>query len=260
MPYATIKVDQEDGVALLTFTRPEKRNALSAQMTEEIVEALAEIEQSEARAAILTGAGTSFCAGMDLEAMQQIASLSLEENLTDSRRMADFFLRLYTFSKPLIAAVNGHALAGGCAVATLCDFTLAVPAAKFGYTEVRVGFVPAIVSVFLVRQIGEKRARDLLLTGRVVDATEAMRLGLVNEVTPREELLARARALAAILAANSGAGVLGTKRLLLACGEEELKRQLELAIDANARMRLTEDFREGIASFLEKRSPKWTGR
>lgn len=260
MPYTTLKLDWEDAIALLTFTRPEKRNALSPQMMEEIVAALSEIEQSEVRAAILTAAGTAFCAGMDLEGMQHLASLSWEENLADSRRMANFFLRLYRFPKPLIAAVNGHALAGGCGVAMLCDFTLAAPAAKFGFTEVRIGFLPAIVSVFLVRQIGEKMARDLLLTGRVVDAAEAMRLGLVTEVTPREELLARARALAATLAGHSGASVLGTKRLLLACGEAELNRQLELAIDANARMRLTGDFREGIASFLEKRPPKWTGR
>jgi methylglutaconyl-CoA hydratase len=197
---------------------------------------------------------------MDLESMRHLASLPLGENLDDSRRMANFFLRLYRFPKPLIAAVNGHALAGGCAVATLCDFTLAVPTAKFGYTEVRIGFLPAIVSVFLVRQIGEKNARDLLLSGRVIETAEALRLGMVTEVTPRGELLPRARALAAMLAGHSGASVLGTKRLLLACGEAELDRQLEMAIDANARMRLTEDFREGISSFFEKRPPKWTGR
>jgi methylglutaconyl-CoA hydratase len=260
MPYSTLKLDADDRVTLLTLNRPEKRNALSAQMMEEILAALAEIEASAARAAILTGAGTAFCAGMDLGGLQGLASQSFEQNLEDSRRMAKFFLRLYRFPKPLIAAVNGHALAGGCGLATLCDFTLAAPAAKFGYTEVRIGFLPALVSVFLVRQIGEKKARDLLLTARVIDAAEAMRLGLVGEVAPREELLARARALAETLAANSTASVRETKQLLLAFDQAELDRELELAIEANARIRMTEDFREGISAFLEKRPPNWTGR
>lgn len=260
MPYSMVKLDSEELVALLTFNRPEKRNALSKQLMEEILGALAEIEASPAQAAILTGSGTAFCSGMDLESLRALASLTYEQHLEDARRIATFFRRIYSFPKPLIAAVNGHALAGGCGIATLCDFTLAVPAAKFGYTEVRVGFMPALVLVYLVRQIGEKKARDLLLTGRVVDAAEAARLGLVTEVVPREELLARARALAATLAANSGASVQETKRLLLACTEGELDRQLELAVNASARMRMTEDFREGLSAFLEKRAPKWTGK
>ncbi|HVB35293.1 MAG TPA: enoyl-CoA hydratase/isomerase family protein [Patescibacteria group bacterium] len=260
MPYSTLTLEWEDEIALLTLNRPEKRNALSTAMMEEIVSALAEIETSAARAAILTGSGTSFCAGMDLDALRELASRSFEQNLEDSRRMANFFRRIYGFPKPLVAAVNGPAIAGGCGIATLCDFTLAVPAAKFGYTEVRIGFLPALVSVFLVRQIGEKRARDLLLTGRVVDAAEGMRMGLVTEVVPREELLPRARSLAKTVAGNSGASILETKRLLLSCAENELRRQLELAIDANARIRLSDDFREGISSFLEKRPPRWTGK
>ena len=258
MPYTTLKLDRDGAVALLTFNRPEKRNALSTAMMAEILAALGEIEQSEARAAILTGAGTAFCAGMDLENLKKISTYSFDQNLEDSRRMLDFFRGLYKFPKPLIAAVNGPALAGGCGVATLCDFTLAAPAAKFGYTEVRIGFMPALVSAFLVRQIGEKKARDLLLSGRIVDAPEAMQLGMVTEVVPREELLARARALAATLATYSATSILETKKLLLASADSDLNHQLELALDANARMRMTEDFREGIASFLEKRPPKWT--
>jgi methylglutaconyl-CoA hydratase len=260
MAYSTLKLDWEDTIALLTFNRPEKRNALSTSLMEEILAALFEIEASSAQAAIFTGSGTAFCAGMDLEGLQQLASQSFEQNLADARRIADFFVRLYRFPKPLIAAVNGHALAGGCGIATVCDFTLAVPAAKLGYTEVRIGFMPALVLAFLVRQIGEKHARDLLLTGRVVDAAEAMRLGLVTEVVPREELLARARALAKMLADSSGANIRETKRLLLAYESAELDRQIELAIDASARIRMTEDFREGLAAFLEKRMPKWTGK
>jgi methylglutaconyl-CoA hydratase len=257
MPYATLKVDREDPVAFITFNRPEKRNAISTQMIQEILAALEEIESSPVRVAILTGAGTAFSAGMDLEGLRALAEQSHEQNLEDSRRMATLFHRIYSFPKPLIAAVNGHAIAGGCGIATLCDFTLSVPAAKFGYTEVRIGFLPALVSVFLVRQVGEKRARDLLFTGRLVEAAEGVRIGLVTEIVPREELMPRARELAALLIANSPASVTGAKRLLLSLSEAELERQLALAIDANARIRTTDDFREGLTAFLEKRPPQW---
>jgi methylglutaconyl-CoA hydratase len=260
MPYTTLKLNWEDAIALITFNRPEKRNAVSTLMIQEILSALDEIEQSEARVAILTGAGSAFCAGMDLEGLQDLADQSLEDNLEDSRRMAAFFHRLYSFPKPLIAAVNGHAIAGGCGLATLCDFTLSVPTAKFGYTEARIGFLPALVSVFLVRQIGEKSARDLLLTARLVDAEEAYRLGLVTQVVPREELLPRARQLAQTLIANGPSSLSATKQLLVACSGPELNRQLELAIESNARIRLTPDFREGISSFLEKRPPQWKAK
>jgi methylglutaconyl-CoA hydratase len=259
MPYTTLKLDREGPLAIITFNRPEKRNAISTQMIQEILAALDEIEDSPVRAAIITGAGSAFSAGMDLEDLRSLAEQSHEQNLEDSRRMATLFHRIHSFPKPLIAAVNGHAIAGGCGIATLCDFTLSVPAAKFGYSEVRIGFLPALVSVFLVRQIGEKRARDLLLTGRLVTAEEGLRLGLVTEIVPREELLPRARELAGTLNANSPASVMGAKRLMLACAEAELERQLALAIEANARIRTTADFREGLTAFLEKRPPQWKG-
>ena len=145
---------------------------------------------------ILTGSGKAFCAGMDLDGLRAIASQSPQENLEDSRRIATMFRRLYGFPKPVIAAVNGAAIAGGCGIATLADFTLAAQEAKFGYTEVKIGFIPALVSVFLRRQMGEKRVRDLLFTGRIVDAAEALQIGLVTEIVPAEMLSRRARELA----------------------------------------------------------------
>src|SRR5580765_8270904 len=171
--FETLTLEFSGELATLTLNRPDKRNAINSKMVSEMQSALDEIETSRARVAIITGAGKSFCAGMDLEMLADIASQSSAENMEDSRRMAKMFRRIWSFSKPLIAAVNGAALAGGCGIATLCDFTLAVPEAKFGYTEVKIGFLPAIVSVFLSRQIGEKKTRDLLLTGRILDAAEA---------------------------------------------------------------------------------------
>jgi len=148
----------------------------------------------------------------------------------------------------------------GTGLALLCDFTLAVPEAKFGYTEVRIGFVPAIVSTFLLRQVGEKIARDLLLTGRIFDAPEALKMGVINEIVPPEKLLDRARELAAQLAENSPLSLSNTKRLLTDHARAELDAQIEAAIRENAGIRESADFREGIEAFLEKRKPKWTGR
>ncbi len=257
MGYETLKLEVDGPIALLTLSRPEKRNAISPQMIDDLLVALAALESSPARIGILTGAGKAYCAGMDLEVLRNISSQSPAQNLEDSRRMAQLFRRMWAFPKVLIAAVNGPALAGGCALATLPDFTLAAPEATFGYTEVRIGFVPAIVSVFLRRRIGEAAARDLILTGRVFPAEEAQRLGLVKEVVAADSLLDRARALAGTLLANSPASLLASKKLLLESEEPAIDREISLAIEANAAVRATTDFQEGVSSFLEKRRPRW---
>ncbi len=250
---------QEGAIATVTLNRPDKRNAISTQMIEDLLAALAEIEASPARAAIITGAGKAFCSGMDLDALRGLAAQTPAQNLEDSQRMARMFRRIWAFPKPLIAAVNGAAIAGGCGIATLCDFTIAVPEAKFGYTEVRIGFIPALVSIFLIRQIGERRARDLLLTGRICDAEEARQLGLVSQIIEPERLMDTARARAAGLLESSPTSVSRTKRLITDTAAAEVDRALERAIVENAGIRATSDFREGLTSFLEKRTPKWTG-
>jgi len=259
MAYTTLRMNVDGGLATITLSRPEKRNAISTEMIEELLAALDEAEKGPACVVVITGEGKAFCSGMDLDALKAIAQQSAEQNLEDSRRMARMFRRLWGYSKPLIAAVNGPAIAGGCGIATLCDFTLAVPEAKFGYTEVRIGFIPAIVSVFLIRQVGEKRARDLLLTGRILDASEAKEMGLVTQIVPEERLMDTARVLAAALIANSPSSLLETKRLIRRCAEAEVDCELEMAVEENAKIRATADFREGIASFLEKRKPMWKG-
>lgn len=256
--YETLTLETSGQLTTLTLNRPDKRNAISSRMLSELQSALDEIEHSRARVAIITGAGKSFCAGMDLEMLAAIATQSAAENMEDSRRMAKMFRRVWSFSKPLVAAVNGAALAGGCGLATLCDFTLAVPEAKFGYTEVKIGFLPAIVSVFLTRQIGDKHARDLLLTGRLVDTAEALKLGLISEIVPLDKLMQRARQLADVLIAASPVSLTRAKRLLTSAAAASVDADLERAILENARIRCTADFREGLASFLEKRKPVWS--
>ena len=258
--YVTLTLAFDGPIATVTLNRPDKRNAINYELIEEIHHALHDVQKSSANILILTGAGAAFCSGMDLDSLRQMTRHTEEENLADSGRMAHMFRALYDFPKVTIAAVNGAAIAGGCGLATLCDFTLASSDAKFGYTEVRIGFVPAIVSTFLLRQVGEKQARDLLLTGRIIEADEALRLGLVNEVVRPESLLSRARELAETVAANSPASLLATKRLLKTFSHVELDRQIAMAVDENARIRTTHDFREGVNAFLEKRKPNWTGR
>jgi methylglutaconyl-CoA hydratase len=257
--YTTLLLEFAGEIAHITLNRPDKRNAISAQMIAELQSALDAIEKTRARVGIVTGAGKAFCAGMDLEMLSAIAKQSPAENQEDSRRIAKMLRRIWTFPRPLIAAVNGPAFAGGCGIATLCDFTLATPEAKFGYTEVKIGFLPAIVSVFLTRQIGQKRSRDLLLTGRVIAAEEAKEYGLVTEVVPAERLLDRARELAQILIEASPSSLTRAKRLLVSSEAASLDADLERAILENARIRCTPDFKEGVASFLEKRKPVWQG-
>lgn len=259
MRFSTLTYQLDGGIATLALTVPEKRNAISSRMIADLMGALDEVETADARAVILTGSGKAFCAGMDLDELQTISRQTQAKNLEDSRRISKMFHRLYAFPKPLIAAVNGHAIAGGCGIATLADFTLAVPEAKFGYTEVRIGFIPAVVGVFLRRQVGEKRARELLLSGRLLSAAEAFRFGLVTEIVPAEALMDRARELAAALLDASPTAVARTKRFLLNFDDAAVRAELEAAIEANAAIRSTADFQEGIAAFLEKRAPKWGG-
>src|SRR6202166_688521 len=259
--YSTLLLDCRDAIATITLNRPDKRNAVTTAMIADLQTALDAIEKNhKTRGVILTGAGKAFCAGMDLEMLAAIAKQSPAENQEDSRRIAKMLRRLWSFPRPMIAAVNGAAFAGGCGIATLCDFTLAAPDAKFGYTEVKIGFLPAIVSVFLTRQIGDKRSRDLLLTGRIIEAAEAKEFGMVTEVVPSEHLMERAIALADELIAASPNSLTRAKHLLTTAAAAGVDHDLERAILENARIRCTPDFKEGVASFLEKRKPVWNSK
>lgn len=258
MSYVKILVTEETGVRTITLNRPERRNAMTPEMQLELIAALEEAAAGSCRVVVFKGAGDAFCSGLDLSVLQSMNEKRAADHRADAERIATLFRTLYELPKPTIAAVHGAAIAGGTGLATLCDFTLAVPAAKFGYTEARIGFVPALVSAFLVLQIGDKRSRDLLLTGRFFDAAEAHRLGLVNEVVQPQALDERVHALAQLLAANSPQSQAATKRLLAAQNKAWLDTAIAQAMEANAQARDTADFREGIASFLEKRKPVWS--
>lgn len=257
--YATLHTQTEAGVHTILLNRPEKRNALTPELMEELTQALeAAAGNGHCRVVLITGAGSAFCAGLDLDVLRANVDAGEDAALQDAERIATLFRTLHALPKPTIAAVNGAAIAGGMGIATLCDLTLAVPEAKFGYTEVRIGFIPAIVSAFLRTQIGDKRARDLLLTGRLIGAAEAEAMGLITRVVPEPELMREARSLAEKLMRNSSAAMAATKRLLARYADRRLLDDIDGAIRASVQMRAHADFREGVSAFLEKREPEWT--
>lgn len=257
MSYRTILVDDNPPIRTVSLNRPERRNAMTQEMQTELIQALEETAAGSFRVLILTGAGEAFCSGLDLSELQAMQNKTAADHRTDAERIARLFIALRELPIPTIAAVHGPAIAGGTGLAMVCDFTLATPLSKFGFTEVRVGFVPALVSAFLSLQVGEKRCRDLLLTGRLFDAAEAHRIGLVNEVVAHGELMPRAQALAEVLLANSPESLRATKQLLINQNSAGLEAAIEAALEANAASRDSPDFREGVAAFLEKRKPIW---
>jgi methylglutaconyl-CoA hydratase len=257
MSYKTILVSEADGVKTIMLNRPERRNAMTPEMQDELISAFEKAATGHCHVVALTGAGPAFCAGLDLEHLKAIANKSQSEHVADAERVARLFRTLYELPKPTIAVVHGAAIAGGTGLATICDFTLAAPGVKFGFTEVKIGFVPALVSAFLSLQIGDKRARDLLLTGRLFTSEEAERLGLVKQVVPAEELADRASALANCLKLNSPQSMAATKRLMAAQNRAWLDEAIAHALTANAEARAMHDFNEGVAAFLEKRNPVW---
>jgi len=262
--FNSVLTQSRNGVKTITLNRPNKRNALNPQLIAELTEALHEAESCDCGVVILTGAGPAFCAGLDIEHLALIdaktADAKTAEHRIDFENMAHVLRTLYEFPKPIIAAVNGPAIAGGMALATITDFVLAVPTAKFGYTEVRVGSVPAIVASFLLRQVGELRARELLLSGRLIKAHEALSLGLITQIVAPEELLPMANALAHNLLLNSPQAMRAVKQLLAKHASRWLDEEIEDAIEINAEQSSTEDFKEGIAAFLAHRRPVWPSR
>lgn len=253
-----LTIRRDDAVLVLTLQRPEVRNALSPALRDALSNALGDAEHdASARAVVLTGAGEAFCSGLDLAELATIARRSTEENRADARALADLLLQMTRFPKPLLAAVNGPAVAGGAGLVTACDVAVAADDARIGYTEARIGFVAALVAVLLVRQVGEKHARDLLLSARLVTAAEAAGMGLVNEVVPAAEVLPRTVTRARAMARNAPASLALTKQLLAGLPAVGLEDGMRWAVEVNALARTTDDLAEGVAAFLEKREPSW---
>lgn len=249
----------KDRVGYITLNRPEKRNALSFEFVQEIKNAFIVAERDEqCKVIVLKANGDAFCAGADLAYLQQLQENSFEENLADSQHLMQLFQHMYYSKKVIIAEVNGPAIAGGSGLATVCDFCFASPASSFGYTEVKIGFVPAIVMVFLVRKVTEKVARQLLLTGDVFTADKAMEYGLINEIVPAESLSETVTKFAQKLCRQNSAQSMGlVKEMLAKVQQVTLDEGLQYAASMNANARSTDDCKKGIAAFLNKEKITW---
>jgi methylglutaconyl-CoA hydratase len=242
----------------IILNRPEKRNALNDAMVAELNDVfMKSFKEKQIRTISIQGSGKAFCSGADLEYLKKIKNYDTQTNLNDSLKLSDLFLRIYRSPKPVIAIVHGPALAGGCGLASVCDFIIATHEAKFGYPEVKIGFIGALVSVFLIRQIGERKARDLLLSGRIIKAHEALQLGMINKVVPESDLQAQIDGLINDLTLNSPMALTESKKLLDSFNFTEIEEELKAKAQMNAEFRQTPDFQEGLSSFFEKRKPNW---
>jgi methylglutaconyl-CoA hydratase len=251
--YRKVLYSVREGVARITLNRPEKRNALDDEMIAEIRRAFAESAIDEAvRVALITGAGNDFCAGADLAAIEQLSHGTVMENVADARHLGDLFLEMRRYPRPIIAAVRGRALAGGCGIATAADFVLAAESAQFGYPEIKIGFVPAMVMAILRRSVSEKRALELLATGEIIPARTALEIGMITRVFADAAFDNEVQSYAAQLATRSNSALALTKSLFYQMDGVALDAALSAGVQTNALARLTEDCRRGIQRFLKK--------
>ena len=252
--YGKILYELRDGVARITLNRPDKRNALDGEMVGELKAAFgASAVSDDCRVVLLTGAGTDFCSGADLANLEKTAQNNVLDNLADARSTADLFLAMRNHPRPVIAAVQGRALAGGCGIATACDMILAAQSAQFGYPEVNIGFVPAMVMAILRRSVSEKAAFELVVTGETVSAARAHELGLVHRVFGDEQFAAEVEAYVGKLTAKSASAIMLSKRLLYNMDCMSFEAALQAGVEINAIARQTEDCRKGVERFLKKK-------
>jgi methylglutaconyl-CoA hydratase len=243
----------EGHVAVLTLNRPEKRNALNDALVAGLKQALHDAESNESvRVIVITGAGTDFCSGADLSALQKISESSIIENLSDAQSLMDLFVMIRRVRVPVVAAVRGRALAGGCGLATACDLVLAAHSARFGYPEVKIGFIPAMVMAILRRNVSEKRAFELITRGAEIGADEAERIGLINHVFDDASFETEVETYVSGFEKVSRSAVMLSKRLLYHMDGMTFDAALQSGVDMNAIARMTEDCQQGIVRFLKK--------
>ena len=251
--------EKKDRIGIITLNRPEKRNAINSIIITELKAAFSSFEKDpQVKIIILRANGKVFSAGADLQYLQELQSNNFDENLKDSNSLKDLFWQIYNLSKVVIAEVHGHAIAGGCGLMTVCDYAFAVPEAKFGYSEVKIGFIPAIVMVFLLRKIAEARAKELLLSAKLITASRAYEIGLINKIIPASELSVYTEGFASDLASSNSASSMGmTKKLISEVQDLAIEDALNLAAETNAGVRQSADCKKGIAGFLNGEEINW---
>ena len=248
-----IKYETKDEIGIITLNRPEKRNSLHPELVKQMKDKIKELENDySVKVLIITGEGKAFCAGADLEYLNELRNYSSIQNEEDSRELAELFLMIYKFPKPVIAAVNGAAIAGGCGLASVCDIVVADEEnSKFGYSEVKIGFIPAIVSIFLVKKVGEGMARQLLLSGELIDGKRAYEIGFANYMY--NNALSGALDVASKLKMNSLLSMKMTKEMINKVSNLSVDEAVEYCIGINTISRTTLDFKEGLNNFLSKK-------
>jgi methylglutaconyl-CoA hydratase len=256
--YSTISLEREGRVFWVRFNRTEVHNAFNATMIEELNSLFDDLKTDKSvRVVVLTGRGKSFCAGADLNWMREIVHYSYEQNLKESMNIADLLYKIYSLPKPTVAMVNGAAIGGGTGLLSACDMVIASDKAQFGLSEVKIGLVPAAISPYVVRKIGEKNAREYFLTGRRISAGTAKEIGLINEVASPERLESQVRELIDLLLSSGPEAIASCKKLLLEVTRLSPEDAKEFTARMIANLRISEEGQEGMAAFLEKRKPKW---
>jgi methylglutaconyl-CoA hydratase len=259
MSDALVSYSVSNRIATITLNRPDKKNALNAELVAELTETLLNASDDDlVKIIILKANGNVFSAGADLAYLQELAQNSHEANLNDSENLKNLYTTIYYLPKIVIAQVEGHAIAGGCGLATVCDIIFAVPEAKFGYTEVKLGFVPAIVSCFLLRKTNETVAKRILLSAELFSAQQALDFGLITFLADKSEIEQKVQEFSLNLCEQTSSNALMvTKQLIGQTTNPTLEKSLEIAVQINARVRESADFKRGVASFLNKESIKW---
>lgn len=243
----------EDGVAEIVLNRPEKMNSLDEELIRDMNGMMKDFSvNEEVKVIVITGAEGNFCSGLYLDYLQKISEYDILQNKEDSRRFKDMLLSIYNCPKPVIAKVSGYCLAGGCGIASACDIIVADETAKFAYTEVKIGFIPAIVMMFLLKRVSETHSKDLLLTARMIDSDEALKMGLINYSVSSAELDDKTKEICSMLMRNSASSLRLTKEMFGAVSGMDFDKALEYACDLNAITRMTPDCKAGVAKFLNK--------
>ena len=251
--FTDITYEIKNGVALVTLNRPGKRNALSAGLVANLKTAMTEAENdTQVKAVLLRGAGKDFCAGADLSQLERLAEATILDNIDDASRFAALLLQMRRLKKPVIAAVHGRALAGGAGLASACDLVIASRSASFCYTEVKIGFVPALVMAIARRNLTEKRAFEILTTGKLLSAEEAALYGFINRVCDDAVFETEVEAFVAEVTRVSASALMLTKYLLYQTDGMTFEQALRAGVDVNAMARLTPDCQQGVRKFLSK--------
>lgn len=256
--YKTILFSKEDRVARIVFNRPDVHNAFDSLMISELDDAFEKAKADQSiRVVVLTGEGKSFCAGADINWLREVIHYTYEQNLEESLNLAEVLHKIYTLPKPTVAMVNGTAIGGGNGFLSACDIAVAAEGAIFGLSEVKIGLVPAAISPYVIRRIGEGKAREFFLTGKRISAQEALEIGLVNEVVPLEKLRKKVEEIVALLLSSGPKAMASCKELIQEIPVMSFEEAKEYTAKMIADLRVSEEGQEGMAAFMEKRKPKW---